>query len=388
MIYVIGDAIIDEYVYGDYKRISPEAPIPVFLEKNREKRSGGVLNVVNNLRALGADYYEDYSINSHKTRFVVDNRIVFRSDKEEYIPSLFTSNGAFEVDWLVMSDYNKGYLHESQRYVDYFREIGSRIIVDPKKHLSNYMNANIVKLNKKEFTDYTDFYDLSDCDKVRKKYNIESLVVTLGSNGVYIDSDEYCGYIRSKQHQVSDVTGAGDVFLASMSHFLDKGHTLKAACERANILAGISVTHMGTYVLTEEDISQTNVIFTNGCFDIIHKGHIDYLQKSKKLGGKLIVGLNSDASVRALKGSTRPINNQDNRKAVLESIDCVDEVIIFDEDTPYDLIKQVKPDIITKGSDYTPEQVVGNDLAKVVIIPLLHGCSTTKILERLKDESN
>ena len=124
------------------------------------------------------------------------------------------------------------------------------------------------------------------------------------------------------------------------------------------------------------------MVFTNGCFDIIHKGHIEYLRASKKLGGKLIVGLNSDKSVRKLKGFGRPVNNQYDRRAVLQSIGCVDQVIIFDEDTPYDLIKELKPDIITKGGDYTPDMVVGNDLAEVVIVPYLNGYSTTKVLER------
>lgn len=125
------------------------------------------------------------------------------------------------------------------------------------------------------------------------------------------------------------------------------------------------------------------VVFTNGCFDILHKGHIDYLKESKKLGTFLIVGINSDNSVKRLKGENRPVNNQWDRKAILEELRCVDEVIIFEEDTPYELIKKIAPDIITKGGDYTIEEVVGHDLAKTIIIPFTKGYSTSIIIGKL-----
>jgi D-beta-D-heptose 7-phosphate kinase/D-beta-D-heptose 1-phosphate adenosyltransferase len=158
--------------------------------------------------------------------------------------------------------------------------------------------------------------------------------------------------------------------------------SLYDACVKATRLASISVTKFGTYVLTEEDIKQTKTVFTNGCFDIIHRGHVDYLKKSRALGSKLIVGLNSDLSVKSNKGVFKPVNAQEDRKAILESLDCVDEVIIFDEPTPFELIKSIRPDIITKGGDYTMNDVIGKELAEVVIIPFLDGYSTTKILER------
>lgn len=126
------------------------------------------------------------------------------------------------------------------------------------------------------------------------------------------------------------------------------------------------------------------IVFTNGCFDLLHVGHVRYLQQSKSLGSRLVVGLNSDNSVRRLKGLCRPINSQDDRAEILRSLACVDEVIIFDEDTPYNLIRQVRPDIITKGGDYRPEDVVGNDLAKIVILPYTSGKSTTGIIENAR----
>jgi D-beta-D-heptose 7-phosphate kinase/D-beta-D-heptose 1-phosphate adenosyltransferase len=126
------------------------------------------------------------------------------------------------------------------------------------------------------------------------------------------------------------------------------------------------------------------IVFTNGCFDLLHVGHVRYLQQSKSLGSRLVVGLNSDSSVRRLKGFCRPINSQGDRAEILRSLACVDEVIIFDEDTPYNLIRQVRPDIITKGGDYRPEDVVGNDLAKIVILPYTSGKSTTGIIENAR----
>ena len=122
-------------------------------------------------------------------------------------------------------------------------------------------------------------------------------------------------------------------------------------------------------------------VFTNGCFDVLHRGHIELLKFSKRIGDQLVVGLNSDESIRRIKGADRPINNQKDRKMMLEELRCVDKVIIFDEDTPYDLIQSVNPDIIVKGGDYTPQEVVGNDLAEVVIFGTIHGYSTTKIIK-------
>ena len=172
-----------------------------------------------------------------------------------------------------------------------------------------------------------------------------------------------------------------------MTYYLAKGDHIIDACEKANKLAALSVCHFGTYGLTEEDIKtvEKKVVFTNGCFDILHKGHIDYLKKSKELGDYLIVGLNSDESIKRIKGDLRPHNNEQDRKEMLESLKFVDEVVIFNDETPYELIKSIKPDIITKGGDYTVETVVGNDLAEVVIIPTTEGYSTTNTLEYMNE---
>jgi D-beta-D-heptose 7-phosphate kinase/D-beta-D-heptose 1-phosphate adenosyltransferase len=272
---------------------------------------------------------------------------------------------------VILSDYNKGVLHHSKAIVQSLKKAGMYVIVDGKKPLSAYEGADIIKMNEKEYELYNE-------------PTSSTLVVTMGARGVKIIRGILTTEIPGNEVAVSDVTGAGDVFLAAMTLFLERGDTLNKACEKANELSALSVTKFGTYIITEEDVrkSDKKIIFTNGCFDVLHPGHVKYLQESRKLGDKLIVGLNSDRSVKALKGNDRPIHDEQSRKKVLESLECVDEVIIFDEDTPYELIKIISPDIITKGSDYTnKEQVVGNDLADVILIDYDEKFSTTKILE-------
>ena len=381
---LIGDHITDVYVYGSVDRISAESPIPIFSESHKVITDGGAGNVRVNLSSLGNTVEYFSSNNSVKTRYVCNNHILFRSDDETYIENsqveyVFSDS----VKYVILSDYNKGYLHNSLKIIENLKAQGKIIIVDPKKDLSNYRGANIVKLNEKEFKDYSSGKDISEILEI---YDIDVMIVTKADKGITIvDRSGLRQSISTDLHQVSDVTGAGDVFISALAHYLIRGIDLIEAATRSMKLASKSVTKFGTYVITDEDLRsiETCTVFTNGCFDILHKGHIDYLIKSKRLGDKLIVGLNSDSSVARLKGIDRPINKQEDRKYVLENLACVDEVIIFDEDTPYELIKKVKPDIITKGGDYQSYDVVGNDLAEVIIIPFVDGYSTTGILEKI-----
>jgi D-beta-D-heptose 7-phosphate kinase/D-beta-D-heptose 1-phosphate adenosyltransferase len=382
---VIGDYILDEYIIGKVERISPESPIPIFKEVSYEYREGGSGNVVANLHALRAivDHYFDSTNHAIKKRYVCDNHLVFRSDNEQY-----TINDNVDyldltgVKYCILSDYNKGYLHYTRRIITRCKSFGCKVIVDPKKRLESYIDADIVKLNQKELVDYTDGESPVD---LLYKYKLGAIVVTRGKDGVSVyTKNGLTTHIKGDEHSVSDVTGAGDVFIAGMTYYLSLGDDLVTACTKANKLAGLSVTKFGTYVLTQDDIRRVKTVFTNGCFDILHRGHIELLKESKKLGGRLVVGLNSDESVRRLKGNDRPVNNQEDRKALLESLEWVDEVVIFDEDTPRRVIENLRPDIITKGGDYITETVVGNDLAEVVIIPLVGNLSTTSIIEKLR----
>lgn len=380
---LIGDYIEDVYIYGKCERISPESPIPIFEQQRVEYRDGGAGNVKNNMETLGAKVTCYTSFHSTKKRYVVDNHILFRCDQEDYVASRKTKF-YFEddVEWVVISDYNKGYIHNAPEIIKDLKSKGKKVIVDPKKPLTAYVGADIIKMNESEFQKYA---HITDEEELRQNLNVRTLIITRGRKGVLV-IDKYQRFeIKPEDHEVSDVTGAGDIFIAALAYYLSSKFDLETSVRRATKLASLSVTKFGTYTLTKEDIAKVSpkIIFTNGCFDILHRGHIEYLRKSKELGDKLIVGLNSDASVRKLKGSSRPINNQEDRKMVLENLGFVDEVIVFDEETPYELIKKVKPDIITKGGDYTVETTVGNDLAEVVIIPKVEGYSTTKVLELL-----
>jgi D-beta-D-heptose 7-phosphate kinase/D-beta-D-heptose 1-phosphate adenosyltransferase len=378
---LLGDHIIDTYVYGKCERLSPESPIPVFLETHREQKHGGVENVFLNLLSFGVEVQKFCSQNSTKTRYVVDNHIMFRTDQERYTPSIHT-DFPFNSQYVILSDYNKGFLHCSEMIIRNLKSKNNFVIVDPKNYICHYRNANVVKLNEKEYSECCPY----GADHARKEYGIDTFVITRGPKPVIIIDDLGEREIEVESHPVADVTGAGDVFIAAMTVYLSKGNTVDDAVKMASKLASISVTKFGTYVLTKEDIRAVTpkIVFTNGCFDIIHRAHVEYLRKSRLLGDKLIVGLNSDASVRRLKGYCRPINNENDRKYVLENLKFVDEVIVFDEDTPYELIKKIKPDIITKGGDYKyVTDVVGHDLAEVVLIPFVDGYSTTKILEKL-----
>jgi D-beta-D-heptose 7-phosphate kinase/D-beta-D-heptose 1-phosphate adenosyltransferase len=339
--------------------------------------------------ALGAyvDYFFDNKEYSTKKRYVCDNHIMFRVDEDKTSTSDISQiQFPEETKYVILSDYNKGVLSKSQQLVHSLKEQGKIVIVDPKKSLVNYEGADFVKLNESEYHRFSMIE--GGYQETRKFYNIGTLVITMADKGVVIVSKDGIQTVPGESKQVSDVTGAGDVFIAAMTYYLAKGKSIYNACELANKLAALSVCKFGTYTLTPEDVRsvEKKVVFTNGCFDFIHRGHVTYLEKSKELGDYLIIGLNSDDSVKRLKGENKPYNNQDDRKKVLESLKCVDEVIIFDEDTPYDLIKRIEPDIITKGGDYkTKEEVVGNDIANVELIPFLEGYSTTKMVEKIND---
>lgn len=382
---LVGDMIKDIYIYGECNRISPESPIPVFEEKSIVITDGGSGNVAKNLKSLGVkvEHYHSKEI-SEKIRYVVGDQIMFRSDKDIISKDAITNvKFSKEIRYAILSDYNKGVLANPGILIDSLNNQNIKSIVDIKKNIEHYKNAFIVKMNEKEYSTYCNNRDLNE---LRQQYNIENIIVTLGSKGSLIATPKNQITIKTEQHQVSDVTGAGDVFISALAYFINIDESVVKSAEYATKLASLSVTKFGTYNITQEDIRKIKpkVIFTNGCFDILHKGHIDYLKKSKELGDKLIVGINSDDSVKRLKGEKRPVNNQNDRKELIESLKFVDEVIIFNEDTPYNLIKKLRPDIITKGGDYKNEtDVVGHDLAKVILIPFVEGYSTTKILEDL-----
>ena len=375
---VIGDIIIDKYIYGTSTRLSPEAPVPIVTQERTVETMGGAGLVYENLKSLGVDVslYEPDQPSSIKTRVMCNGHYITRIDND-YIADGFDVLEDLQkfpfhkYDYVILSDYNKGVLEFSEQIIQLAYEAGCRVIVDPKKSAEHYKGAWLVKPNYKEFGDFgfTDW-----------KGNI---ITTAAGNNVVALIDSKVYDIPVECVEVSDVTGAGDCFLAAFVYGLTKGYSHQKCIELAVKGSRESVLHTGTYKLAVRDLEQ-RVVFTNGVFDILHTGHFELLQEARSLGDKLIVGINSDASVKRLKGETRPINNVMKRISQLEILPWVDQVIVFDEDTPYELIKEIKPHVIVKGGDYTVEQVVGHDLADVHLVAIQEGYSTTSVIEASK----
>ena len=375
---VIGDVIIDKYIYGTSERLSPEAPVPVVKHLREVETLGGAGLVYKNLKSLGVDVtlFDIEQPRSIKTRVICDGHYVTRIDDDKHADSAAVLDAVQATDftkynYVILSDYNKGVLDESLDIIEHLNAFGCKVIVDPKEHANHYINAWLIKPNYSEFTKF---------GFISWQGNI--ITTNAGNNVVAtIDNTDYD--IPVEAVEVSDVTGAGDCFLAAFVYGLTKQYNHKKCLELAVRGSREAVKHVGTHTLTVSDLEE-RIVFTNGCFDILHTGHFELLAEAKSLGGKLIVGINSDESVRRFKGPKRPINNVNKRKRQLELLPWVDEVIVFDEDTPYRLIKEVVPHVIVKGGDYTVEQVVGHDLAEVHIVSTVEGYSTTQIIEASK----
>lgn len=373
---VIGDIIIDKYVYGTSSRISPEAPVPVITYINEKETLGGVGLVYENLKSLGVDVdmLETQNKVSVKTRIICDGHYITRIDDdaqedgnavlEEILEKDFS-----QYDYVVLSDYNKGTLDCSKKIIKHINKFDCKIIVDPKTNMENYEGAWLVKPNEEESQKYFTNWQ-------------GNIITTRAGKSVVAKIEDKEFKVPVEKVEVADVTGAGDCFMAAFVYGLTKGYTYKKCLELAVKGSTESVKHAGTYLLKQEDVENT-VVFTNGVFDILHIGHLKLLRYAKTLGNRLIVGINSDASVKRLKGDLRPINKQDTRKESLLELGFVDDVIVFDEDTPLEAITKLEPDIIVKGGDYKFDTVVGNHLAKVVIFPTVKGHSTTRILNDL-----
>ena len=374
---VFGDVIIDKYVYGTSSRISPEAPVPVITYIEEKETLGGAGLVYENLKNLNVDVklFEIDQPRSVKTRIICDGHYITRIDDDKPASGMAVlkkvqSTDFSQYDYVVLSDYNKGVLDEAKDIIKHINTFGCKIIVDPKENAWFYENAWLVKPN------YNEFHDLG-FDEWQG-----NIITTNAGEEVIATIDGKSYEIPVNNLEVADVTGAGDCFMAAFVYGLTKEYTHKKCLEIAVKGSTESVKHAGTYILKQEDVEDT-VVFTNGVFDILHIGHLKLLRHAKTLGNRLIVGINSDSSVKRLKGDLRPINGEDTRKESLLELGFVDEVIVFEEDTPLEAITKLEPDIIVKGGDYTFDTVVGNHLAKVVIFPTVEGHSTTRMINDL-----
>jgi D-beta-D-heptose 7-phosphate kinase/D-beta-D-heptose 1-phosphate adenosyltransferase len=375
---VFGDVIIDKYIYGTSERISPEAPVPVVKYQREVETLGGAGLVYENLKSLGVDVtlLQTEQPRSVKTRVICDGHYITRIDEDENADSNAVLSNVLrsdfsQYDYVILSDYDKGVLDNAKQIIAHINSQGPKVIVDPKRYAHDYEGAWLVKPNHNEYTKF-------EFDEWKG-----NIITTDAGHSVYatIDNVEY--NIPVEPVEVSDVTGAGDCFMAGFVYGLTKGYTHKKCLEIAVKGSTESVKHSGTYILKQEDVEE-RVIFTNGVFDIMHTGHFNLLKEARSLGDKLVVGLNSDASVKRLKGNDRPVNNIEKRVEQISMLPWVDEVHVFEQDTPYELIKYIQPNLIVKGGDYTVETVVGHDLADVHLIPTVKGYSTTNIIENSK----
>jgi D-beta-D-heptose 7-phosphate kinase/D-beta-D-heptose 1-phosphate adenosyltransferase len=470
----VGDLMLDEFVYGEVSRISPEAPAPVIAAQRSETNIGGAGNVARNIASLGgrcifvglvgedeagtklkSELARHKAIESvlvsdsgrpttRKVRFVSEHfsTHMLRADWEKALPAAGEVEQKLidailpqlkRADIVLLSDYAKGVLTARviRNVIDAARKANKRVIVDPKSaNFAIYRGATLLTPNRKEFAEATrsradsdqaiaeaarDAMVLADC---------EAMLVTQSENGMtLVPRAGEVVHVPAHPVKVRDVSGAGDTVAAALALALAAGADWDAALRVANAAAAVAVSKKGTasvalaelrrkilphaYLAAEEKIVMSageldaylaewrkeglRIGFTNGCFDILHPGHVKVLTAARGACDRLVVGLNSDASTKRLKGEGRPVQNERARAEVLAALEAVDLVVIFEEDTPLALITQVKPSVLVKGGDYTREQVVGHDVVEahggeVMLVDILHGFSTTSLVNRARGE--
>jgi len=461
---VIGDLMLDQYIFGEITRISPEAPIPILKKEKEQFRMGGAANVAANLSGLGikttlaglvgrdingerlTQLIKEKLISSRglmksnnptttKTRIISGQQQIIRIDEEKNSSSLDKKNIKKIIDLIkqkpsiiIVSDYAKGLISMElmKPLIKTARQMKIPIIVDPKgDNLEKYRGVTALTPNKTEAYILTNNIERNELileknlKKVRRDFDIEFIAMTQGDLGIKLITEKKTKTIpASKLKQVFDVSGAGDTIIASMAAGMIADIALEQSLEIANIAAGIVISKVGTSPIEKYELinelenelhggknklisekyllrmigrrqgGEEKIGFTNGCFDILHAGHVSYLEQAKNKVDFLIVGLNSDSSVRKLKGNGRPVINESDRARVLCSLEAVDAVIIFNQSTPIDLIKNIKPHLLIKGNDYSENQVVGHKEVKkwggkVELIPLLEGRSSSKIIKKI-----
>lgn len=460
---VIGDIMLDEYLFGETSRISPEAPVQIVKEHERSWCLGGAANVAANclhvglattlIGIVGNDHngrkierlmlelhlatdgviHSNQRQTTRKQRIMVGRQQLLRVDAESEIElsshemtylanridKLFVPGGM-----ILISDYGKGML--TKQSMDYIRKraraLGCTILVDPKgPDFEKYYGIDILKPNLKEFREIENFLGLPSGASIEhngrqicKRLGIKALVVTMGDRGIQLISQQEHIVSPAVRREIYDLTGAGDTVFAFLALGLLHECSYDTCLQLANTAASVAISHLKTYAVSLDELIDRQiepsekvfsswaslkieldwlradgrkVVFTNGCFDIMHSGHINTLKQAKKYGDILVVGLNTDSSVQRLKGPARPLNMLDERAAVLAALGCVDFVVAFDQDTPFDLIDYLRPDVLVKGGDYTQKTIVGADIVTarggtVEIIPYIEGRSTTAIIKR------
>jgi len=470
-ILVVGDVMLDFYLWCRVNRISPEAPVPVVRVEEKTSVLGGAANVAANLAGLGCrvallgtvgddeagrtlcSKLDQASIANHllmdprkptttKTRVLAQGQQLIRLDEED--PGSIAAATARELSVsverllsgkraVICSDYGKGLLAGDicENIIALCRRRHVPVLIDPKgRDWGRYRGATCITPNEPELAVVAEGPTGSEADllreavKVQKQFDLEHLLVTRGARGMLlIDSRSEARIIAAKPREVFDVSGAGDTVIALLAAGVAAGFGWVRAAQIANAAAGVVVGKVGTHAINLDELQLAlrldevgsshkiytladakmrvdswrtageTIVFTNGCFDLLHAGHVKLLQAAAREANRLVVGLNSDASVTRLKGPERPILSQQDRASILAALECVDMVTIFEEDTPLQLIESLRPDVLVKGADYSIDRVVGREVVegfggKVVLVPLAAGSSTTSIVQAIQKNSS
>ncbi len=472
---VIGDLMLDRYIWGNAGRISQEAPVILLHADQREERLGGASSVATMLRALGAKVAlagvvgadsdggrvrqmltelgieQDAVLADAGRPTTVKERYIGRAQQKHpqqilrvdyerrdpvnaYVEQELAQRIASELrraDVVLISDYDKGVCTPGllAAVVAGTRECGKRTLADPIRggDYSKYRGCSAITPNRLEASLATGgeipspVAALAAAEQLRNTLNLEAAIITLDRDGMaVVASDGVRGVFPTRPRQVYDITGAGDMVLSVLGVVLASGAGYEAAIRLANVAGGLEVEKIGVATVTRDEILRDllhdtrggsakkilaldelmrelierrragqRVAFTNGCFDVLHAGHVQYLHEARSQADMLVVGLNSDAGVRGLKGSDRPLNTQAARAVVLAGLEAVDYVTIFEEATPIEVIRAVRPDVLVKGADYRKDEVVGAEFiesygGRVHLAELRKGFSTTTLLQRMR----
>jgi D-beta-D-heptose 7-phosphate kinase/D-beta-D-heptose 1-phosphate adenosyltransferase len=472
-IVLMGDLMVDRYLYGNVERLSPEAPVPVLLHEKEELRLGGAGNVAASLatlgakvrmvgvvgnddmgaktremlRAQGADSSGVITLNDRPTctkmrlvgyaqhknpqqmmRIDFEDACAISADAQQKLASMAEAMLA-DADVLCIEDYNKGLLTPelTQRLIKAAKARKVPVIIDPANiaDYTKYRGATAIKSNRVEGERASGMPIRSPeqfpvaAEKLLRSLDVEAVIITLDRQGSYLATrDGERKWVKTRERQVADGTGAGDMMLAMITMARAGGANWEETAQLANVAGGLEVEKLGVVPIKAEEIIQElvseglehagkqrtledllpelarhrasgkRIVFTNGCFDIVHLGHVKYFQWAKRQGDLLVVGVNTDTGIRRLKGAKRPIIGEVDRLGVLEELESIDYLVTFDDDTPIKLIEQIKPDVLVKGADYSKQQVVGWDVVegyggRIALAPLIDGRSTSSVIQRI-----
>jgi len=470
---LIGDLMVDRYFYGEANRLSPDAPVPVLHYKREDCRLGGAGRVAADLAALGASVRVVSVIGSDDTgallrRLLAETgaqcdgvlqttdrpttakvRLVglaqdrhpqqmMRLDYEATEPLSAEMCGRIldrlavaldGADVLCIEDYNKGLLPPEvcKAAIDMARRRNIPVLVDPARieDYSKYSGASAITPNRTEAevasglpTQKPEQYQAC-AERLLTTLDLDAAILTLDKHGAYLASrDGVRRWLKTKERNVYDVAGAGDMVLSVLAIARASGADWTDSLALANVAGGLEVERFGSVPVTRQEITQEllsdareqlgkqrplhqllielqrhrasgrKIVFTNGCFDLIHLGHVKYFQFAKHQGDLLVVGVNTDASIRRLKGDKRPIISEIDRLGVLEELQSIDYLVPFEQDTPLELIRAIRPDVLVKGADYADQEIVGADLVRgwggrVALAPLIDGRSTSTVIQRI-----